>query len=487
MNCRSLLSFSKSRSISDFILKNNYPIAIFLETWLHSEISDNELFMSDYKVVRSDRNINEHGGILVICKTSYLIQVVELSYSSTDWLPIKIGDGINYFLFLIIYNAPNGSKYRSSIIALTQILTEFIDYAKFHKFPYMILGDFNLPSIDWSTNTSNTDEGDQFLDIIAKLNLYQNVYFTTHIAGNTFDLIFTDICYHVDISQCENSPVSSDHHPILVKFGTMINNRAGIQNLPVNLPNWTIKNLDAQCFKDISAKFNDYCDHLSSTNLHGETLLKHITGHLQGIFTTYAHKRKHITAWRRNLPVWISATTSHFLHMKVTIEARCTRKQSICNLLKLNNINQQINFCLDDDFRHFIDRGTINSGNNKALFSYMNALKRSDTCHLISANNNKLTADATIAHEFNVYFNSVYTNADDKFNVADRIISDNIPILREIRISYEDILRAINDSKVADDKSVLSTNVLKVFKSSIIPIISILFNDIINSKIFPEA
>ena len=83
--------------------------------------------------------------------------------------------------------------------------------------PVLILGDFNLPEINWSTLSGNSAASDNFCEFIFDSNLTQLVDTPTHTCGNMLDLVLTNcpeqisnLLVHPPQYQC----VSSDHHLI---------------------------------------------------------------------------------------------------------------------------------------------------------------------------------------------------------------------------------------------------------------------------------
>ena len=58
--------------------------------------------------------------------------------------------------------------------------------------PVYIMGDFNLPDINWSTLSSSSMHSDFFCDFVYECNLSQLVTAPTHCKGNFIDLILTN-------------------------------------------------------------------------------------------------------------------------------------------------------------------------------------------------------------------------------------------------------------------------------------------------------
>ena len=78
----------------------------------------------------------------------------------------------------------------------------------------LILGDLNLPDIDWDTYTGSFGTSSAIADLAYNYNMCQLVSDTTHIMGNTLDVILTnsDSFSDVEISSKLPHGMSSDHY-----------------------------------------------------------------------------------------------------------------------------------------------------------------------------------------------------------------------------------------------------------------------------------
>jgi hypothetical protein len=57
-----------------------------------------------------------------------------------------------------------------------------------------MVGDFNVPDIDWNVGRAKGAADEELLDAIQMAGLEQLVGFPTHTKGNILDLILTNIC-----------------------------------------------------------------------------------------------------------------------------------------------------------------------------------------------------------------------------------------------------------------------------------------------------
>ena len=89
----------------------------------------------------------------------------------------------------------------------------------------MYIGDFNLPGINWQSNTSSR-KGLQLLETVNDVFMEQIIDFPTHIGGNTLDLCLTNKPENViNISSLGNLG-NSDHTIVQIDviFSAKMNN-----------------------------------------------------------------------------------------------------------------------------------------------------------------------------------------------------------------------------------------------------------------------
>ena len=77
--------------------------------------------------------------------------------------------------------------------------------------------DFNLPDINWDTLCGNSRVAETFCDVSFEFNLSQPISYSTHIHGNTLDLVLTnseELVSSISVHPSDNLPISSDHYII---------------------------------------------------------------------------------------------------------------------------------------------------------------------------------------------------------------------------------------------------------------------------------
>ena len=92
----------------------------------------------------------------------------------------------------------------------------------------LIVGDFNLPDINWPTLTSSAVHSDCFCEFVFDCNLTQLVDGSTHCKGNCLDLILSNTPDSVGpISISPHSLIQSDHY--LLSFTLSVRNHSSIK------------------------------------------------------------------------------------------------------------------------------------------------------------------------------------------------------------------------------------------------------------------
>ena len=161
LNCQGISPRATSHSkwkipyISETILgpdkSSSIPILAITETWLKDYISDAQISIKDYSVIRADREKRKGGGTLLYIHSSLPYSDVEKYSDSTCEAVICTIEGMKAIV-ACVYRPPNCSKQQTK--QLLSFLSQYLN--KFSQSPHMdihILGDLNMPNIDWSSLT----------------------------------------------------------------------------------------------------------------------------------------------------------------------------------------------------------------------------------------------------------------------------------------------------------------------------------------------
>ena len=177
-------------------------------------VDDSELQIKGYNMLLSSKS---HRGVVLYCKKN--LQCRQVNFQDNDFVEsvwCEIVAGPEHILFGCLYRSPNSTDLNNA--ALLKLMWE-VD-----KSPYtnlFMVGDFNLPNINWeipSVAGSGSSFASDFLDTLQNLFLSQVVEEPTRMRegqkSNTLDLIITnqeEMLDYVAIS----SPVGKSDHMVL--------------------------------------------------------------------------------------------------------------------------------------------------------------------------------------------------------------------------------------------------------------------------------
>ncbi|XP_017478949.1 PREDICTED: uncharacterized protein LOC108368584 [Rhagoletis zephyria] len=227
---------TKSEMVHNFSEQMNYDIFVFVETWLNENFFDGEFFNSNlFNVFRKDRDAEKTGclrggGVLIAIKRQLQASLVTLSNGDSllDQLCVCVnGSTPQDSLYLLASYVPPGSSFELYKAHADNIASLVLNNVKEHHL--CVLGDFNLPNINWSTSISNnygltpnnvnSSQELYFIDNVLSLNLIQiNNYFNS--LNRLLDLIFISDNFCCEVSECLNPVTSKDRHhlPLVVEF-----------------------------------------------------------------------------------------------------------------------------------------------------------------------------------------------------------------------------------------------------------------------------
>ena len=203
------------------LVDNYHPSLIALtETWTTDEMYDGELAIPMYNVFRNDRM---HGGAMIYVEDGLIARPCNLfdniGFKDSDWCFITLNNK-EQLLVGVCYRSPNSDADNNNK------LLEILDSIEDMKLEYLLLmGDFNLPQIDFVKHEVDAAEGSfpvNFFDKTQDMFLHQHVSFNTRYRdGNRpslLDLIFTNEIGMVENLK-EDPPIgASDHVGMLWSF-----------------------------------------------------------------------------------------------------------------------------------------------------------------------------------------------------------------------------------------------------------------------------
>ncbi|XP_060581061.1 uncharacterized protein LOC132737744 [Ruditapes philippinarum] len=279
INCRSIKN--KIPDLQQVISQVKPDIICCTETWLKPEISTAEIFPDflNFQVYRDDRLEGKGGGTLVAISKSILSQEQPDPKSKYNSVWAKMSLKGFKDIYISSFYKPN----EKDEIPLNEL------WSSIKKIPknsiVWVLGDFNMSSIDWSTESLT--EGckfpniyTSFLENLINLNLQQMVNIPTR-GNNVLDLFLTNMPSHVHSTKTLPPLGSSDHdivfHEIKINRGRPLQTKREIQCY--NKANWNCLKNDVSKYAKVYSEthytdpnkawisFKDELNHLCSIHI----------------------------------------------------------------------------------------------------------------------------------------------------------------------------------------------------------------------------
>jgi hypothetical protein len=198
--------------VSDFILEQSLDMLVITETWLLPSVASSFVRLHGFSIVRGDTGgESRKHGVCIYIKESVRYEEVALHKPNVAAVFLSQHD----VWVLAVYRPPSyGERENAELMGL------ILDFSVGRE--VVVLGDFNLPSIEWSDGEAGgaISSADRlFLDCFTVCGLQQWVDEPTFLSsGNILDLFFTselDRVGNVDVlapfPRCSHSPVICDY------------------------------------------------------------------------------------------------------------------------------------------------------------------------------------------------------------------------------------------------------------------------------------
>ena len=323
--------------------------------------------------------------------------------------------------FIVVYRPPNNNNFQTAALAnLIVNLTHPV-------YNTIIVGDFNLPKIDWGKNEFPSDV---IYDSLNSSGFEQFVHEASRItsAGSTniLDLIFCNNPIGVNVDMLDSPISNSDHATILF---SVFSDASTENNISV-----TDTNIKLTCYNWSAADYSAINDALNTVNWHSLFGFNYTADDLWSEFKK--------VIW----PIIIMYTPTKLIphsskyrvrHYPKNIRNLLSRKAAIWRQLKLSysqdlfskysNITSECKLAIYK-FDASREDKLLNANNLGAFYKFINNKigNKSSIPPLKNSSNVLLTSDLDRANLLNEYFQSVFTSDNGSTpHFPSRILSDN--------------------------------------------------------------
>ena len=389
-NARSL--GNKLINLQSLIYSSNPGIVAITETWLNKDIFSNEILPHDYCIYRKDRS-TRGSGVLIAVHNSIPSRIID-SPTEMELVTILL---LNLNLFVCVVYVPP-----SIDLSLFKNILCFLESLAITN-SILIMGDFNLPDINWSTLTSSSSSvhSDYFCEFVFDCYLTQLVDGPTHCKGNCLDLILSNTPDSVGpISISSHSLIQSDHY--LLSFTLSVRNHSSIKSEEVTRYVLDLSKLNytdmAEYLLDV-----DFSDCLLSTD--ANFIWCRLRSCILEVIDLLAPKVK--LKPNKHSPCWFNSSIRHQINRVRTARKKTNAKPTDLNKQKLEDAER----CLRDMMsaaKSSYESQLVNEfafGNNSKIYKYINSIMKSDNLpDCMHLNGQSASSDTDKATLFNTFF-----------------------------------------------------------------------------------
>lgn len=475
----------------------NYDIIAITETWLEDKISDQELEIPDYNIIRCDRSIfTSHktggGGVLLAIKKNIKYSIIESHDLSFEQISLKIFLGSTSLFLTLAYLPPDttSQKFYNFVDSLTTSILNFLSSDKL-KHDILVLGDYNISGYEWLNLDSHSislgynikpeirDAASFFTQLCESFHLHQ-INNVKNYYGNILDLVITnnsDITTHISKESIFKSDAAHSPIEVIIPYSEVHQITSNEQHyMDFKNANYSLIN-KALSKKKFIFETADNCD--------VNKLVNNLYDTINPIISEYVQKK---VIKENKFPKWFSNELKN-----VIIEKKITHKymkisDSIYLENKFKSLRAESKKLLDrDDKLHSKKAEDSLKTNSKNFFKYINEIEDKktsypDTMHLGST---KVDNKQDIADLFAKKFSSVYRYSDLSTTPDLMTISERIS---DITIEPAEVKRCILNLKQTSNSGpdgisdTFITNCLDFFCA----VLTIIFNKSLATGTFPS-
>jgi len=456
------------------LLSVKHPSLVFItESWLDCSITDNVINPSaDYSIYRHDRAMRVGGGVMaMVSKQMHSYQIsIPKQFQLVEIECFEVVVDHSTYRFIVLYRPPEFNAVgRDYMRRLHECLTYLCNTSN----SVIIVGDLNLPDVDWSANTAPDDDIQLlFLNFCNDYGFGQYVSVPTR-GSNVLDLLLCNDPYIVSSIDVFEPFSNSDHSMVEFKLVLKVHEHSEAEVTTYDFRN---ADVDAIAYALLQHPFNflgptgsaddawsQFIDPVFNS-IHDHVPVK--TKHLRG--RNRVNRRKHyprhiVRALCKKSRLWSKYRREKTVDNKVAYAEHTENCKSLIfeyerskelELIKKSNLGA---------FYRFVNkRLTAKSG--------VGPLRSAGTCDVVE------TDDSKKASMLNEYFSNVYVLDDGSLPEFARRVSQNT-FIKDIEMTTDRILYFINKSKTgsAPGPDGIPVQFLKQFKFQLLQPLVVLY------------
>jgi len=496
INARSLQS-----KLHEFqhLIAQNYAAIFITESWLNETVTTSLLDGThSFNIYRKDRLHKRGGGVIGMISKQFHSYHVPLpaKFDLLEVVCFCVLTALGTFRFITVYRPP---EYNQEAREYMRLLNECLEFLCNTSDTVVLVGDFNLPRINWNIPDSPDDRiHSLFLDLCVRFGLHQFVDVPTH-DNNCLDLILsTDPLIVSDLSV--SSPFSSSDH-CMVNFNVVLTPHESTE-LPRSNEFGNVYDLEKADFVSMNVElmchpFNsgivvsNSAENISFADSVDEVWSKFVAplnaaiNNNVPLLPKVRNKSNNSRPKRKYYPRHICRA----IKRKEMLWKKYKNDPSLSN--KCNYKNQVV-LCkkLTLDYERSKELAIINKANVGSLYRFINKklTSKSGVGPLRLDTGQIITDDVKKASVLNDYFASVFTKDDGFIPTFNRRVSENVS-LKLIEFTPDVVYKAIKSCKnnKTPDPGGYNTFLLKQLAFSLVNPLCVLFKHVFEAGVLPAA
>ena len=327
-------------------------VAFITETWMPSQNNRTSamLLESGYSMYHYCRPNKQGGGVGIIAKTNITPKNGKSMYFKTFEVFIQSFNILKSYNFTLVVIYRLGKENQSDFI---NEFYGFIEFLMTNYIKFLICGDFNV-----HVNKPNENFVSDFNDVLNTFSLLQSVQGSTHVCGNTLDLIIHDPELLTISDICIEKPDRSDHYFV---FFQMHCNFMSTEKREISFRN--LKNVDLSSFRnDIGNDLNTFLVNSNAGNFEESVLLfKQIFGDIVNSHAPVVTKFVEIN----NKPGWIDSEFRNARSERRRLYKTWKRTQNVSDREKFEQSRQEVNDMSISKRKLYLSKSISESSNSQ--------------------------------------------------------------------------------------------------------------------------
>ena len=377
---------------------HDYEIVCLTETHIDSSIPDHQIFDYNNKIIyRNDRNIHG-GGVLIAINNDLVSSQINIdNTTNTELLFVRVKET----LIIGCYYRPQTDKTLATLSIALDTLAQ-----KFPKDHIILVGDMNLPGIDWHKMLTKPLSHDRklhmdFISMLELQNMKQLVRKPTHIHGNILDLL------------CSNHPERIKQHSVIYPglsdhfIVTATVEFALSRMMEATKVVKLYREANKEGFQTDLAKV--ICELKGMSNV--EEMWKLFSSSLKRAIHDHV-PTKVVNEWPKNEPVWFNRESRKLVHKQRKLYNRYRADGDPFHQKQYNKARRESKKVLKKIKENYVDKRLCKpllEGNSKPFYRHLKGAKKSkDQIRLKRPDNSVTEEPFEIATILNKYFHSQF-------------------------------------------------------------------------------